>query len=1486
MKSRILGVSLGSSIFILLLVAVLALVRPVYLRIHKALSELEAGLYQRLERETGLSLSYQSMSPSVLVGVSFRNISLHEVETKSRVAGIRRARLSYDVTGFFSKNPRVAFKELSLNGVTIDYDAVKNVFFVEKIKNLVRSREDAEDSSGDAGGGDISASWREFDIPFDVSAKNVSIHYSDAQNDVLVGLRTLRLKDYNVGGGIEVRSAGRLFYKTALFKIDEEWSSFACNFSVSGAFFPNFDGSAAFVSFSGAGGADYSISRLDMLFNYSDLSVEVRTMRTALPFSVFARYDIQEEMAELTADFDYFNPFRLISIRRKNPVIQKIDGTTLSGTLSGKIGGGGLSYKSDISIDLSENVVGERVALVLKCDGDGDNVSVERLGAYASFVDGDFSGSLNIGTLQPSGILNLNYFVLENGGIISTEVYIDHYRNGFTCVAPQIFMNEKSFTGVQFTALPGGESVDFQFELLDFAHPDFEETGRLRIEGSFLGNDRTLQAGVVLSNIFADSIIDTAAFFMPNEKSDIMRGLAGTARPYVFNSEAYLWSDFKDFSLLAPVNILANTEKDRQLLIFALDGSNETAQLSDLDLIFGNQSAHADVSIEFSDTFREFTFTSDFAVNSVPYHFFGNFSPDWILVSGDYDFDAVVSIDEQIGATLRFNQLPFAVGKFVFSASTSSILRWNQDSGLGLEILSLEFDEPSANLHLNPHLLLSGSMNRYGFDLTSFAYSDDASSLDGNGSVIINMNDDIFDSMRASLSAQNLVSSESISLTVDLSNPGGLPFSADAVRNNFYISAQAFVRAFPSSRLLDFQNPENRISADLMLSGTPGNPFVSMTLHDSSFLLYGYPLLAEGFFSYDDTGAHIENLSLDWAFAKISDVRAFFDPYLFSGEASFTFDANLMEKTLHAPFAIELESSVPEKKFSVPDYFSLSLKTDKVSGDFIKSDFPLTLIATRSPGRFDIITDVADGFHASYDESGLISMGAGKKSPVQFNLEGRVAQDDMNLNIDGIVADMGFICSELEIPFVHFNAGKLDGELRITGPTTDPEYTGFLSVTRPNFTIPLISKSYFSADKVIMTVEQGEAVVPATLASLGKGQGIVEFRMEFNRWIPNFLELKINIDDNRKVPLDLVFPFVHASGLASGNLELSFAFPRDLSVSGSVVADNTDVEIVATPLQEQFSLKNLTNFFPSLLYTEKTDDLNVTVDFDIVVGQKVQLLFNPFLRGVVAPGTPLHIYFDTYTGDFQFKSDINLRGGEITWLNRNFYMKEGRIVFNENQDSMDPKVTVRAETRARDENGNMVTITLSANEQRVSVFNPAFSANPARSEREIMSLLGQIVAADSGGAGEMSGAIGDMFLQSTVIRRIENTLRELLNFDIVSIRTNVLQNSVRLSMDEKSDGKQLTVGNFIDNSTVYVGKYFGSSIYVDSMLHWTYDEHKVDNGTSANGIVFQPEIGFEMASPFVNIRLGVAPDIDSLQRGLLDTWVPSTSMTLSWKFAF
>lgn len=1483
MKSRLFGVSLGSTLFILMIVAVLASVRPVYVRVRQAVTEYENTLSEELREKTGLAFSYSSLSPSIFSYVSFRRIGIYDIDTGSRILAIKRAVLSYNIAGFFSGNLSVALKDLTISGVTVEYDAAVNSDVIGKIRRAVGNFRVGKNSGIADVSGESQPAIRKFEFPLDVIVRKCSVHYADKMQDVLLTLKKLTLRNLALSDGIAIETSGSVFYKTELLKTDGRASSVAAEIAVSGTFFPEFDGSSALVSLSGASGADYSISHLDMLVNYSSERIEMRTMRTVLPFSLFAQVDVAEKSLSFSGDFDRFNPLSLVSVRRKNELIRKAGEIMISGGFSCRFDRNTVFYSADMSADVPEQVAGMPFVLSFDFSGDKNRVDFSTVRAAGTTVDAEFSGSYDIAKRQPSGVLSLYNLVLKNGGVVSTELYIDPYKNGFMLFAPQIFMGEKSFTAVQLTVLPGSTSVDFQFELLDYSHSDYEQSGRISIDGSFLiGREKFVQAQVSVSDMFADSMIETAAFFMTASQSEALQMISSNAAPYIFTADAYISSDFTDFSFNAPYALIANTRKDRELLIFAIDGSNETLQISQFDLQFGNQTAHAEVSFEFSDSFRECTFFSELSVNSVPYNFSGNASSGWLYVSGDYNFEMNAFFSDTIEVDVGCVQFPFRVGEYIFAFSTRSEIKWSGNDGISAHIDSFDLNEPSAKIQFNPHLALSGTLNRYGFVFDTLSYTDSTSSLDGEGNFVWNLNDGIFDSIHVSVRANSPISLENLSVSADFTNPAQLPFSMDALKNDFYMAATASFVSFPASRLLPLQNPDNTISADFSASGTISNPFVSVMLHHASMVVAGYPLSASGSVFLDDEGLNASDVRCKWSVFDFTDIRADFDPDSFSGSMDCSVVISLLDKTIKAPIRVTVDGERPKKKFSVPDQYAVVFASKQISGDFFSQPFPAKLTAIHEPGKFEVNTENKDGFRATYYENGTFYAQCGTDSPVQLEVAGMIDGTDIDVSINGIHADMGYICSQVEIPFVHFSSGILRGTLRISGLITDPEYTGVFSVTNPSFLIPFISKNYLHAEKVIMTVAQSEGVVAPTFVSLGKGSATVEYRLEFKRWLPYSMDLKIAINEDEKVPLDLSFPFIHAKGLASGNLDLTFTIPYDVSLSGFVVADSTDVEVVATSLQNQFSLNNILASVPKAAKT----NVNVDVDFDIVVGQKVQLLFNPFLRGVVAPGTPLSIKFDSDTGDFEFKGDVTLRGGEIVWLNRNFYMKNGRIVFNETQDVIDPEITVRAETRERDENGNMVSIILSAENQRVSAFNPIFSANPAKSEKDIMVLLGQVVSADSDNIASLAVAGGDYFVQATVMRRIENTLREMLNFDIFSIRTNVLQNSVKLGLDRDSSSKQISVGNFIDNSTVYIGKYFGNSLYVDSMLHWSYDEDKNDNGDSVNGIVFQPEIGFEMTSPFVNIRLGVAPDINSLQKGLLETWVPSTSMTLSWKLAF
>ena len=308
-------------------------------------------------------------------------------------------------------------------------------------------------------------------------------------------------------------------------------------------------------------------------------------------------------------------------------------------------------------------------------------------------------------------------------------------------------------------------------------------------------------------------------------------------------------------------------------------------------------------------------------------------------------------------------------------------------------------------------------------------------------------------------------------------------------------------------------------------------------------------------------------------------------------------------------------------------------------------------------------------------------------------------------------------------------------------------------------------------------------------------------------------------------------------------------------------------------------------------FTSLTRTMDVVINIDAVMGRKVNIVINPFLRALVTPNTKFHFDLDSGKGVWNLKSDVALRGGQITYLTRNFYIKDGRITLNESQNGFNPFITLSAETRERDENNIPVTIVLSAENQPLANFRGRVYSIPARSEAQIMAMLGQIATGDSSDIGSFFLSGLDYGMHITVLRKMENSLRDLFNFDIFSIRVNVLQNSLKYGLSSTSDTEDAIfrnpIGNYLDNSSVYIGKYFGSSIYADVLLQWTYDENLARRSKFVgSGLVFHPEVGVEFDAPFAKIRWNFAPDLSALHNGEVPSIVAGTSVTLSWRITF
>jgi hypothetical protein len=147
-------------------------------------------------------------------------------------------------------------------------------------------------------------------------------------------------------------------------------------------------------------------------------------------------------------------------------------------------------------------------------------------------------------------------------------------------------------------------------------------------------------------------------------------------------------------------------------------------------------------------------------------------------------------------------------------------------------------------------------------------------------------------------------------------------------------------------------------------------------------------------------------------------------------------------------------------------------------------------------------------------------------------------------------------------------------------------------------------------------------------------------------------------------------------------------------------------------------------------------------------------------------------------------------------------------------------------------------------------FSPRFESNPPLSQLQIYSLLGQGTLDPSRDTNAIIAFTADALAQFTLMRTFERGVRNFLRLDMFSLRTQVLQNVVfRVAGLKANTG----VGNYFDNTTVFLGKYLGPNIFIESLLSLRYDPAK----QSWSGLTLEPEIGLEMRSPLFDIRLNM-----------------------------
>jgi|GEM_PF-1218385 len=1458
-----------------------------------------------VRRKTGFDVSYKALSPSVLSGIRMSDISVIDSQTAVPILKIRSVKLKWNILKLIRGNTAEALGELLISGVHIDYNDLTQAAIRDRIFSLIKEAEkmggggsDAETAKTLPGINDIL-----FSLPVKIRVKNVSVLYTDENIKNELHFANLRMIRSGENGVLQCSLSG----KNSIQPLDQkkrDWGTFAAGFSAQANLTPNFENSFAQLRLSSLKESDYTFPALNMYASYADSTAQLSLMQNALPFSLSASVDPLSQNAAVKLYARDLNLIEAVKVKKKRGFLKQIDSCFVSGEYGAFWDGENKAfrYEADGSVKAAF-ATRETGTVSFRLTGDESNVRADFIDIKSSVIDAGYSGSFDLKNLRPQGNAHLRSLKLPNGNDISAELYMESFGNESLIFIPQLHVGETVLTALQLRLIGGGLSRDFTFEAYDYSKADIAGPGVIRINGSFAAAEqRYVQAQLSAENMFLDSACSIAVSCLPEKEAAKLSPLIPLFRPYIFSFDLFASTDFKSITYNTPYAVIANTKKDNELLLFSVDGTESVFQISRFDMLTSGQSvqleANADISSwlhsakhakkrgadSVSGAEGEIFFSSSLFINSIPYAFSGVYVPQKFLnISGDYNLNASFSADKDgvFTGSLSLLSLPLAVNELVFSSSAS--IRFLYDKGYWrADIDSIETAEISKKLRVSPRVRVSGVAEPGGIYLNKTAYSDELSSLNGSINILWNFDANVFESLSLNASLTDSFSPEMYSLWLQAHNPERVENAALKFSEHIYFSSEAEVRSAPAARFAGFQNESNTFSAKLTALGTAENLSVQLNIDNASFVAGKYDVRITGAANLENDNLTLSGFDIHYGLLDFKDLNGDFSlkttagrlDGMLSGRVSD--DMHFKEKTFHSPFVLNLfpldaDDSKPFKEKA----FKAELLFPRLEGSFFKPAQNYKVSLTRTPGRFDISAGFSGELEGSISDSGEIYFKADGDFPIHFNAFGIVGKGELSVLVDEISADAKTFSGLLDLPVFSLYSGSAVGRGTITGPLNNPLINAEFRGTDMLVGVPdYIDEKMLCKDFRVKTVNNVFSAVNSIFTGEKTGAKVdLSVDLGLDKMAFDFVSLSAKTLGNSRAAGKYRMPYGVFTGTAKADIALQVD-TETVDVRGVIEADNLEAIITLTPEE---------------LPVQQESEMDTIVDLTVLTGNKPRLFIpsktNPFVRGLVTQTEPLHIQIDTRYGTSSFTGSFSMKGGEILYLNRTFYVREASAILNESMEVFDPHLSAKAEIRERDAGGDPVRIMLTVADQPLSRLNPAFSSIPVKSRQEIMTLLGRIFLADDGRGNAnpiaLIGSLADYGAQITVFRGIENRLRDFLKFDIFSLRTMFLQNTFTNALNLNT-GQNLNAGNFLDNTTVYIGKYFGDTIYADAMLHLAYDKNLEKREGDTGGLIFQPEIGLELPSPFAAIRWSIAPELNSDWKLL----VPHTSISLSWKFNF